>query len=77
MGGGEYIDKFSLTKEATKTHIFVRKNATGSMKRYLQRFSRQRDFPLTAGRRQSLDAATTHLSSFYKLCQKDMVSSRI
>ena len=40
------------------------------MKRYLQRFSRQRDFPLTAGRRQSLDAATTHLSSFYKLCQK-------
>ena len=47
------------------------------MKRYLQRFSRQRDFPLTARRRQSLDAATTHLSSFYKLCQKDMVSSRI
>ena len=40
------------------------------MKRYLQRFSRQRDFPLTARRRQSLDAATTHLSSFINYVKK-------
>ena len=40
------------------------------MKRYLQRFFRQRDFPLTAGRRQSLDAATTHLSSFINYVKK-------